>query len=781
MKTELHLPSELPTGWERTGAEGLTSQEVPKRKANILPRDDGKSTAQIITENVFTLFNGLNLLLAAALMMVGSYRNMLFLMVVIFNTGIAIFQEIRARNTIRKLKLLHAPQVHVNRDGREITIGPEEAVEGDLMILRGGDQIVADCIALSGGGRAMESLLTGESNDIPKGEGDWLYSGSYLTEGKMICQVVYVGQESYAGRLTREAKRRRKAESGLMKEMKRLIRWDSMALIPMGVLLFLKQTLWRKLPIAAAVPSTVAAMIGMIPEGLMLLTSMAMAVGIIRLAKRKTLVQELYGIESLARVDVLCLDKTGTLTSGNMQVEELIPAEGADEEGFRQAMARFLGAFDERSGTLQALREAVTPGMEEAIAIQPFSSKRKKSAASFADGKTLALGAAEYVLGEEIPEALQALIREATQQGKRVLILAEGDGEIQGEKLPPMTKTWGICCLADEVRPHARETTEYFRQQGVELKVISGDDPETVSRIAGTAGIAGSKKWIDARELDTEEKIAAACEEYTVFGRVTPEQKKKLVEALQAKGHTVGMTGDGVNDIPALRAADCSIAMEAGADAARHTAQLTLMENDFGAVPEIVMEGRRVINNITRSATLFLTKTIFSFLLGILTLASPGAYPFQPIQLSLVSGWTVGIPGFFLAMERSKERIQGDFIRNVFRKALPGGAAVAICATGAMLLTHIGWSAETCSTLSTWIAGLMGVVVLIRACWPLNLARGIIAGGALGMFVICATMMEKVFFMVDLKGVEWVVLAALFALGVGIYLAVKHVMDRKRN
>ena len=771
MNSELHLPSALPEGWRETGKDGLPAEETAGRKRNTLPPDNGKSTLQIITENVFTLFNGLNLMLALALVLASSYRNLLFLAIVAGNTGISIIQEIRARNTIRQLKLLHAPKVQVIREGKEIRVSSDETVEGDLIVVRGGDQIVADCVVISGAGRAVESLVTGESDGISKQRGDWLYSGSYLTEGKIICQAVYVGEESYVGRLTREAKKRKKPESGLMKEMKSLIRLDSMVLLPLGALLFLKQTLMLKLPWTAAVPPPVAAMLGMIPEGLMLLTSVAMAVGVRRLGKRQVLVQELFGIEGLARVDTLCLDKTGTLTTGHMKVESIEPVDCGEEEA-HSALSRFLGAFDDRSGTLGALRNTVAPGTETATALQPFSSERKKSAASFQDGKTLILGAPEYVLGEAYGEAMRLRVEAQAEKGRRVILLAEAEGEIRGEQLPPVTRTLALCSLADEMRPSVEETTAYFREQGVELKVISGDNPATVSRIARQAGIEGWDRAVDARELTDPELISEACEKYTVFGRVTPEQKKQLVEALKRRGHTVAMTGDGVNDIPALRAADCSIAMEEGSDATRNAAMITLLESDFAALPEIVLEGRRVINNIARSAKLFLTKTIFSFLLGMFTLFLPTAYPFQPIQMSLVSTWTVGIPGFFLAMEKSRERIRGRFLRNVLMQALPGGIAVALCATAAMLLTLAGWEPAVCSTLATWTAGMIGLLVLARVCWPYDRKRVAILGFSAAAFVLNAVLLGNVYFLTRLHDLEWAALTGLAALGTAVYAGV---------
>ena len=794
MDNKLQLPSSLPEGWERTRPEGLTRAEAAVRKRNLMPKEDGKSTGQIIFENVFTLFNGLNLLLAAALILVGSYRNMMFLGVVVWNTGIAIFQEIRARNTIRRLKLLNAPRVHVIREGRETTLRTEETAEGDVTELRAGDQVTADCVVLSGFGRTDESLLTGESDPIPKKEGDWLYSGSFLTEGKILAQMVYVGGESYVGRLSREAKKQKRPVSGLMREMKTLIRWDSIALLPLGILLLLRQVLLRHMTMEAAVPSTVAAMLGMIPEGLILLTSVAMAVGVMRLSKRKVLVQELYGIECLARVDTLCLDKTGTLTTGHMRVEEIVPLSGGTEEA-RKALSRFLGAFDENSGTLNALRAVAAPGMEMPVSIRPFSSRRKSSAASFADGVTLTLGAPEYVMEGRLSAADRERIAALTDAGQRVIMLAEstrtfrvapetesrGPGSSPGEmeeRQGEIKKPLALFALADETRPCVTETTEYFRREGVTLKVISGDDPVTVSRIARQAGLEGWDSAVDARELTDERMILDACEKYTVFGRVTPEQKKQLVEALKKKGHTVAMTGDGVNDIPALRASDCSIAMAEGADAARHAAQMTLLESDFSAIPEIVLEGRRVINNITRSATLFLTKTVFSFLLSILTLIASGSYPFQPIQLTLISGCTVGIPGFLLALEKGRERIKGSFLRTVLRRAFPGGVAVAVCAALSMLLTALGWSHETCSTIATWVAGLTGIVVLCRASWPLNLPRGLIAAGGLALFVLLAELFGHVFYLVPLESAQWAVLGGLFALSAGILFLIDRLSGR---
>ncbi len=773
-ENRLRLPDELPKDYIPTPETGLTEEEAARRRqageANILSDPPGKSLWEIIRDNVFSLFNLLNFALAACLILVGSYRNMLFLFVVLWNTLIAIVQEVRAKRTIERLTLLNAPHVSVIRDGGEKTLTPQETVRGDLVILRAGDQVIADAVVRSGHGTAMESLLTGESNAIPKGKDAWLYSGSYLHEGRVTAQLVYVGDESYTGRLTGETRNARGSQSGLMNELKRLIRWDTAILVPLGVLQFLKQYFLQHLPPERAVPSSVAAMLGMIPEGLMLLTSIALAVGVVRLARRKVLVQELYGIETLARTDVLCLDKTGTITSGKMRLQRMEPVEAAQEE-LKQSLSRFLGAFDERSGTLDALRAAVPGGMEKPTELFPFSSEKKKSAAGFADGTTLILGAPAYVMGQRLPKELAEKIARWTGEGSRVLLLAESHGRPRVDAPPDPERILGLLVLGDELRPHIQDIVQYLREQDVTLKVISGDDPRTVSMVARKAGLEGWDRATDLTGVTSPEKIGELCEKYTIFGRVNPAQKKMLVEALKRKGHSVGMTGDGVNDIPAMKAADCSIAMAEGADAAKDSAQLTLLNSDFAVVPDIMLEGRRVINNITRSASMFLTKTVFSLLLSLFTLILPGTYPFQPIQMSLVSGLTVGIPGMFLALEPSRERISGNFLKTVLLRALPGGMSIAVCATAAMHLESWGFSAAVCSTMATWLAGIVSAGVLLKACWPLTKLRGAVAAGSLIGFIGIGIVFGKAFFLETLDYREAATAAALCGAGLALMAA----------
>ena len=784
MSEELKLPSELPEGFTYTDLTGLTEEQAEEARrngfANRMTSRDEKTVGRILLEHIFTWFNLLNIALAVCLLLVGSYRNMLFVGVVVANTLIGALQEYRAQKTISSLKLLNAPSVHVLRDGEEKTLKPEETVRGDLAVLRGGDQIVADAIVIDGSGATMESLLTGESNAVHKEVNSWLYSGSYVTEGRMTAQLVYVGDESYAGRLTAEAKKDARPESRLMADMRKLIRFDSMVLIPLGVLLFLKQVLLNHIAVNEAVPSSVAAMIGMIPEGLILLTSVAMAVGVVKLGRRNTLVQELSGIETLARADVLCLDKTGTITTGSMELESVEGIECSREETERQA-CRILGVFDEKSGTLDALRAKLVPGDEKPRAVMPFSSEKKKSAATFYDGTALVLGAPEFVLGEKYSRELREKVEAYAAEGKRVLVLAEGQGLVTEDSVPPVRKICGLLILTDTLRPGVDRTLQYFRDQDVDVRVISGDNPLTVSMIAKRAGIPTWDRYVDMSTLQTEEELEKACEECTVFGRVTPEQKKALVAALKRKGHNVAMTGDGVNDIPALKTADCSIAMAGGADAAKNAAQLTLLTSDFSVLPEIVLEGRRVINNITRAASMFLTKTIFSFLLSLLMLLIPGQYPFKPIQLTLISTLMIGFPGFVLALEPSEERIRGKFLRNVLLRALPGGIAAACCAAMSMATDMFGWDKDVCSTLATLCAGTICFLVLYRTCRPLNRTRIVLLGLVAAGFALAFLLAGKVFFLAPLSAEALLAFAVITAIGVAIIMVCDLVIARKKK
>ncbi|MBQ7848588.1 MAG: HAD-IC family P-type ATPase [Clostridia bacterium] len=762
-----------------TDPAGLTDAEAAKRKRNEVTEDPGKSVWQIVAGNLFTPFNALNIALALCLALVGSWRNMLFMGVVVSNTVIGIVQELRARATLRRLQLLSSPQAHVLRGGVKRVCRPEELVEGDLVILRAGDQVLADAIVTDGSGAANEALLTGEADAIRKRAGDELLSGSYITEGLLTAQLTHVGDDSYAARLTRSAREIRRPRSALMTELNKLVRIVSCILIPLGVLLFCKEFFLTKLPLTEAIPDAVAAMIGMIPEGLMLLTSVAMAVGVVKLGRRQTLVQELYGIETLARADVLCLDKTGTLTTGRMALQELLPIR-TDEAALTAALARFLGAMDEQSGTLDALRSRIAPANEAPVALLHFSSARKKSAASFADGTTLILGAPGFVLPPEMLAGHRERIAARTAEGSRVLAFARAQGCVSETDTPPVTELLGLCVLTDEIRPAAPETLEYFRRQGVTLKVISGDDAQTVASIARRIGLTGEA--VDASALSDGE-LEEACERCTIFGRVTPAQKKLLVEALKKRGHSVAMTGDGVNDIPALKAADCSIAIAGGADAARHTAQLTLLDANFASLPQVVSEGRRVIGNITRAASLFLVKTLYSFALAALVLFLPVEYPFQPIQLTLVSTLTIGLPSFILALEPNDARIRGGFLQQVLLRAIPGAAAVTVCGVAAMLCRSLGWDAADCSTLATLSAGVVGVLMLLTVCRPLTKVRATLIGCVSAAFAGAVLLLGRIFLLTTLDGHKLTALLLLTAAAVAVMAGttglMKHFIRRK--
>ncbi len=772
----------LPTGAPETLTDpaGLTEAEAARRLAagqgNAAAKDDGRTPLQIVAKNLFTWFNLLNVLLALALALVGAWRNMLFMGVVVSNTLIGTVQELRARRTVAKLKLLAQTPAAVRRDGAVKRVSPDALVRGDLIVLRAGDQVPADAVVREGAGSADESLLTGESDPVSKAEGDWLYSGSAVVSGGFTAQLVHVGEASYANRLTRQARRIRQPKSALMADLNRLVRFVSIALVPIGLMLLGKQLWMQHLPVREAVPGAVAAMVGMIPEGLILLTSVALAVGVVRLGRRNTLVQELYGIETLARVDVLCLDKTGTITTGEMSLERIIPLGGAEEGECRAALARFLGADERLSPTMRALAAAVAPAEEAPAAALPFDSTAKRSAYTFRDGTTYVLGAPSFVLPED--EIWQAPAREAAGEGLRVLMLCQCAGAIESDRLPPVARPLCLLALSDTLRPNAERTLRYFSDQGVQVKLISGDDPRTVSAIAGRVGLPGADKWVDVSTLE-DDGLAAAAEDCAVLGRVTPQRKRALVEALKAAGHTVAMTGDGVNDIPALKAADCSVAMPGGSDAARHAAQLLLLDADFAALPAVVDEGRRVINNITRAASLFLVKTLYSFALAGLVLFLPTRYPFQPIQLTLISALTIGAPSFFLALEPNRERVRGNFLRTVLTRAIPGALAVTVCALAACFLEKLGWSREACSTLATLSAAAAGLVTLLVTCLPFSRLRALVFAAMCAGMALAVTLIPGVFFLVPLTGEQWLTQLGLACAAATIILATRRIVAKR--
>lgn len=741
---------------------GLTQEEVRARReqgrTNTMPRRTEGGVADILRRNVLTLFNLLNLCLAGLLLWVGSHRDMLFLGVVLSNTLIGTIQELRAKRTHDRLQLLSEGRVRVMRDGVECRLSPQELVLDDVVLLSRGDQIPADATVLSGAGEADESLLTGESAPVSKAAGDTLYSGSFLVSGSVAARLTAVGADSYAGQLQLSARRVKRAQSELMRDMRRIIRWVSVLIVPIGAAMFSRQYASVDLGLRDAVTGTVASMLGMIPEGLILLTSVSLAAGVVALGRRNALVNELFGIETLARTDVVCMDKTGTLTSGEMVLDRALALNGVLPEEIAAYMAALLRASADETPTVRALAEAFpasnAPEIAQAV---PFSSARKWSAAQAEGLGSVVLGAPERLLKGEALEQAQAL----AAQGLRVLALLCAPAPLCGEALPEGLVPAALLCLRDALRPNVQKTVRYFGEQGVTLKVISGDSPLTVSHAAAAAGVPGADRMVDLSTIEGEKDYTALSRHYTIFGRVSPQDKQGLIEALRKDGHGVAMVGDGVNDIPALKAADCSIAMAGGSDAACRVAQITLLDADFDVMPRIVLEGRRVINNITRAASLFLVKNIFSLILSVLLLIFPFAYPFAPIQLTLVSSLTIGIPSFVLALQPSRDRVSGSFLRNVIMRALPGGVCTAALIIPLMAFSDgLGFSQDVVSSLSTLIAGYSGLVVLFLTCLPLNALRGGLVAAMAVLFAGAVLLLPQVFYLSPVSGGQWWVLAA---------------------
>lgn len=726
---------------EADPAVGLTAAQVEQRVEagldNRAVESPTRSEKQIVRDNIFTFFNLVFLVLALCLALVGSFANMTFLGVAIANTVIGIVQQIRSKRTVDKLTLVAAHKVRCVRDGQARMVPSEELVRDDIVQFTSGEQICADAVVVSGSAQANEALITGEAEPVAKQPGDVLRSGSFLTAGRCTARLTHVGAESYASKLSTEARRggHKVAKGEMMRSLDKLIQGIGIALIPMGVVMFIKQFVLLDLPLRDSVEATVAALIGMIPEGLYLLTSVALAVSMIRLAQRKVLAQDMNCIETLARVDVLCVDKTGTITETRMEAAEpeLLSPDTWPADRVNTALRSFYRGTEPDNDTAEALVRRF--GKKEGpvwrrTGTVPFNSAYKWSAAAFDRQGALVIGAPEFVAGDryaEIAEKAEPYL----QKGIRVLLAAHCDALPDAKTgLDPDTLQFvALLPVTNRIRPEAPETFRYFAKQGVAVKVISGDNPMAVSEVARQAGIPGAENYVDAAELTTDAELAEAAGRCTVFGRVTPAQKRKLVKALQAQGHTVAMTGDGVNDVLALKDADCGIAMASGAQAASQVAQLVLMESDFSGLPAVVAEGRRVINNIQRSASLYLVKNIFSFLLTFVTLFVTMPYPLQPLQLTLLSAVTIGIPSFVLALEPNHEMVHGKFILNVIRAALPGGLTDLLLVLGVQAFVYVfELPYETLTTVTTVLLLAVGLAVLWDVCKPFTLAHGALWG-----------------------------------------------------
>lgn len=780
---------------------GLTNEQVQQRieegKINVNENPNTRSYKQIVRENVLTFFNFLNLALMIMVLLVGSYKNSMFMGIIVINTVIGIIQEVRAKKTLDKLAILTESKAVVLREGKKWSISTEKLVLDDILFLKTGDQVPADAKVLEGSIEVNESLLTGESDNLQKNEGDELFSGSFVTSGEACCQVIHVGKDNYASQITSEAKEFKRHNSELRNSLNAILKTISVIIVPMGMLLFYKQYYIAGNGIRDAVVNMVAAVLGMIPEGLVLLTSVALTLGALTLTRKNTLVQELYCIETLARVDTLCLDKTGTITAGTMCVEQVQPyvegmeikapdganvsesestingaegetkeltelaaseIQGAENTGLtvsgaqleltmgeiERVMANMMSVLKDKNATADALHKRFSRRTDMPVDhCIPFSSDRKYSGVAFKEEGTYLMGAAQFLF----PDGNEDLMKQCSAYGKeglRVLVLAHSPNLNQENELPEGLKPVALFMLTDIIRDNAPETLAFFKDQGVDLKVISGDDPVTVSAIAKKAGLENADKYIDATTITTPEDMERAVEECSVFGRVTPQQKKEMVLALQKQKHTVAMTGDGVNDVLALKEADCSVVMAEGSDAAKNIANVVLMDSNFAAMPEIVNQGRRVVNNIRTAASMFLIKTIFSVLLCLITIFWGDSYPFEPIQMSLISACAVGIPTFLLAQENNFNKIESGFLRYVFMNAFPAAVTITGCVFTIMLVCqNVYHSNVMLSTACFLVTGWNYMAALKTVYAPLSRYRKIIIYGMQFIFFFAAVCVQN--------------------------------------
>ena len=739
---------------------GLTSEEVRKRidngQTNHTDISTQKTVGQIVKSNLLTYFNLIFLILTVLLCIVGSFRNLTFLPVIIGNTVIGIFQELRAKKTLDKMSMLNAPHSIVVRDGEQQQIQSEELVKDDIIILSAGNQICADATVLSGSISVNEALLTGESDEIKKKSGDGLMSGSFVVSGQCYAKLDKVGNESYISQLTAQAKAMGDGEqSEMIRYINKLVKWVGIIIIPVGIILFCQAYIMNGETFKKSVVSMVAAVLGMIPEGLYLLTTVALALSTIRLAKKQVLLHDMKSIETLARVDVLCVDKTGTITEPGMQVTELVISGRCgdaemDKRAFAHLLADYSAVIEDNNATMEAIRAYVAKneiekGSRTLLKTQPFTSANKYSKVSFVEGDYM-LGAPEFIMKDRYEE-ISGEIEEYQSKGYRVLLMAESGEDSIGSVRPlGGISPIGYIVLSNPIRENAESTFTYFKEQGVAIKVISGDNPAPVSEVAKRAGIDGAENYVDASTLASEKDITEAVDKYTVFGRVTPKQKQLIVRALQKQKHTVAMTGDGVNDILAMKDADCSIAMASGSEAAAQAAQTVLLDSDFGRMPYVVFEGRQVVNNIQRSASLFLVKNIFSLLMAIFSAIFAITYPLEPSQISLISMFTIGLPGFLLALEPNRDRIEGNFMVNVMLKALPAGLT-DVLSVGALVICGqvFNLPSEDIATAGTMLLAVVGFMIIIKISHPFNKMKyGVLLINIIGL-LFCGLFLGRLF------------------------------------
>ncbi len=746
---------------------GLNNEQVKSRITSGLVHNNTtiktKSIKEIVFSNTITLFNIINLVLGLFILFTGSYKNLLFLGVAFCNTIISMYQEIHAKRIIDKLSIIASTKVNLIRSGKEDYYSIDEIVLDDIVHYRLGNQIIVDSIIKDGSVEVDESFITGESNTIVKEKGDMLLSGSFIVSGDCLASVEHIGNDNYTNKISKEAKYLKKPNSVIMSTMKKIIKVISIVIIPLGILLFLNQMKLAGTTLNESIINTVAAVIGMIPEGLILLISTVLAVSAIRLARKRVLVQEIYCIETLARVDTVCLDKTGTITEGDMEINKTILLN--DNYNIDEILTAIAHYTTDDNATARAIKNKYMGDSDYHLEIViPFSSKRKTSGIVFEEG-TFLLGAPEFLTDDA-----EVLNKVEEYSIHRVLLLVE-----RKEHNIPIA----LILIDDKIRKSAKETLTYFKKQGVNIKIISGDNVRTIEKIALRVGLDDIKS-IDMSKVDNEVNIKKIVEQYNIFGRVSPSSKKDLILALKANGHTVAMTGDGVNDVLALKEADCSLAMANGSDAVKSTSQLILLDSNFDAIPKIVNEGRRSINNLERSATLFLTKTIYSTLLVFIFLFINMNYPFQPIQLSLTNMVAIGIPSFILALEPNRDRIKGIFIINVIRKSIPAALTIIVNIVSIMIFSKLfGFKDNYISTMCIILVAFTGFLLLFKICYPFNRLRGIMYVFLIILFIGCAVILNKLFEFVLLTPIMFIFIAILCLLDIPLFGTLTHICEKK--
>ncbi len=731
---------------ERIAADpqsGLSAEQVKRRFAqgenNYKVESSTLSVPEIVRSNVCTYFNLVFAVIAVLLAIVGAWSDMLFLPIIVANTCIGIIQEVHSKKVLDKLSILNAPHAVVIRDGKRQEIPADQLVLDDIVEFSAGSQIPADAKVVSGELQVNESLITGESDEIEKREGDSLLSGSFVVSGKACARLEKVGKDSYISKLTLQATKSKKGEqSEMIRSLNYLIMVMGIIIIPIGIALFVQSFIYNEGTFHDSITGMVAAIIGMIPEGLYLLTSVALAVSSVRLAQKKVLIHDMKCIETLARVNVLCVDKTGTITEPGMHVYDFSVLDGADQLEISQLLADFVAAQENDNATMEALKAHFSNGSGmRAREVYSFSSETKYSGAIMNDGKSYVIGAPEFVLRGQFAQ-YQEQIATYSSKGYRVLVFAQYEGTLDRKPLTEPVLPLCFVMLANPIRKGAKETFTYFAENDVDIKVISGDNPLTVSVIAAEAGIVGAERFVDASTLKEKEDYDRAVEEYTVFGRVTPSQKRMLVQALKEHKKTVAMTGDGVNDVLALKDADCSVAMASGSEAASNVAQLVLLDSDFSRMPSVVAEGRRVVNNIERTAALYIVKNIFSMLLAIFSVILMLDYPLEPSQVSLISMFTIGIPSFVLALEPNKDLIRGHFLTNVLVRALPAGLTDFIVVSGLVIFCReFQVDLDCLSTSCTILVAIVGFMILHRIARPMNTGHIVMLVGVIAGWILC--------------------------------------------